>query len=400
MGNYLVCCCCSNYERSRTESKVFKNRRLAISSEGKTNPEQYSYHIALKNPHGLNYIHYDPYEKKFVSEYNIEDWLSGLYKGFHQPNRYPWEHWIIYNDDPPFIFNQNEINFLKPKATAGHCKGILAWNDYEMSWLIHSVPRFPEYFCPEAVGTDLSGGRVFSEMHYSEEIYGQSFGHFYLSWEKEGGKEMSEKRIRELLEHVRLMEPCVYLSKGFWGTSYSDKWEHLVTRHYHPPKPTDTEFKENAALEENKKGLKCWKGLEGKWEHYAKSPHFEEDFYENLARQKGGCRVESWIRGQKVANSKWVTNNEVVNSLQFLTDEIPPNPLRFKESQDHSKWAISVENELQKIEGQVIEGREEPEKWVCVGDLNRMISQTKRGGGAMVIMDKDLHQAWKTLIGK
>ena len=120
MGNYLVsCCCCSGHEKSRTESKVFKNRRLAILSEGETSPEQYSYHIALKNPHGLNYIYYDPYEKKFLSEYNIEDWLSSLYKGFHQSNRYPWEHWIIYNDDPPFIINQNEINFLKPKSTEG-----------------------------------------------------------------------------------------------------------------------------------------------------------------------------------------------------------------------------------------------------------------------------------------
>jgi hypothetical protein len=315
---------------------------------------------------------------------NIQDWLSRLFNGIHKHNHFPWTNWIVYNDDPPLIFNKADSTFIKPPTTAGHCKGVLAWNDMEIGWLIHSVPCFPDFFCP-----DVTGGieRVFSEMRHSEEIYGQSFGYFYFSWEKEG-KEMADKKIRELLKHIRIMEPCIYISKGFWDTSYSDNWH-------------QGEEKEH----EREVGLNRWIGIDGKCEHYAKSPHFEEDFYEELAKQKGGCRVESWISGQKVENSPFVSNNTVMYSLKPSLSKTREGYEKIKivESQNHSKWAVScLDNSLTEvIERDFIAPIDKDKhKWVMIGDLNRMHSQWKRGGGGMLILDAELRQTWNTLIFK
>ena len=166
-----------------------------------TDASNYVYHVALKNPHGLNYIYYEPGAKSFKGDINIHNWLKSLYSGLLSPNGSPWTNWIVYNDEPPLFLNKTDSSFVKPKATPGHCKGIVAWNEHEMSWLIHSVPCFPVFFCPEATGELQS---VFSDMRHSEEIYGQSFGYFYLSWEKRGEKGgVGEKRICELLEHIR-----------------------------------------------------------------------------------------------------------------------------------------------------------------------------------------------------
>jgi hypothetical protein len=387
MGNYIDYRSCTKNENNEMVKGGYRNNYTGTETE--------IYHIALKNPYGVSYIYYDPLSKKFTVANNIQDWLSAHYSIDSRPNWFPWKHWIVYNDEPAYILNKSDSTFVRPKETAGHCKGILAWNDYEMSWLIHSVPCFPAFFCPEA-----SGGleNVFSEMRTSEEIYGQSFAYFYLSWGKDG-MEVGDKRIRELLEHIRVMEPCIYLSKEFWGTSYSDLWRNSSHSGGNGG---------NGAM-----GLHRWVGVEGKWEHYAKSPYLEEDFYEELAKQKGGCRVESWIRGQKVANSSLVSNNLVVYSLKpsvsknksIQVMEMGYEFLKFTENQDHSIWAVSnydglIQQVMNRDSIAPLTLETDKKSWVMIGDLNRMYSQWKRGGGGMIIWDADLRKAWNTLLTK
>jgi deoxyribonuclease-2 len=388
-------CIITGWKSKRTTTTLYKSI-FKTSENG-------NYRVALKNPHGFHYIYYDNDNKKFISGVNVQTWLSELYIGHTVSNQYPWTHWILYNDEPPLIYDKSNSTFIKPKTTAGHCKGILAWNEYEMSWLIHSVPCFPDFFRPDA-----SGGieRVFSEMRHSEEIYGQSFGYFYLSWEKEG-KEVGEKRMTELLAHIRVMEPCIYMSKGFWDTSYSEGWAKGTTSppsspsRYQPHYP----FRHTDIAQENVAGLHRWIGVPDSWEHYAKSPHWEEEFYEELAMQKGGCRVESWIRGQRVENSDLVTNNECVYSLK-PAKRGKMEVWKFMESQDHSKWAVSVEDGSQRMVRDVPSSlideldTETERPWVMIGDLNRMHSQKKRGGGGAMIFDKELRHAWNLLLYK
>ena len=53
-------------------------------------------------------------------------------------------------------------------------------------------------------------------------------------------------------------------------------------------------------------------------------------------------------------------------------------PWKWPETADHAKWGIGVEQD-----------------WVCVGDINRMISQEKRGGGAIAFQEPALWGALK-----
>ena len=53
---------------------------------------------------------------------------------------------------------------------------------------------------------------------------------------------------------------------------------------------------------------------------------------------------------------------------------------QYKESQDHSKWAVS------------------DKEWYWVGDLNRMTSQFHRGGGGFIGTDEYIANAFRSLI--
>lgn len=393
MGCYRECgssgmcsrCCgvCENGNRNGNDSRGMMYKNIFKKAS-----ENHHYQIALKNPHGMNYIHYSHHERTFVSGDNIQEWLSNLYMGHTASNHHPWTHWIVYNDEPPLVYNKADSTFIKPSSTAGHCKGVVVWNEHEMGWLIHSVPCFPDFFSPDASG---GLGRVFSEMRHSEEIYGQSFGYFYFSWEKEGVI-VGEKRIHDLLAHLKRMRPCIYISKNFWNTSYGDFW-----------KIYDEHSEDSMAVE----GLGKWIGVKGKCHHYAKTPKWHEDFYEELASEIGHCRAETWIRGQKIPNSERVINNEVVHSMQVSYNGKQKH-ICFLESQDHSKWAVSTFHPPLcphvaggKEQERAAKEEEERERgWIMIGDLNRMYSQQKRGGGGMVVWDNDLRRAWESLLFK
>jgi deoxyribonuclease II len=51
-------------------------------------------------------------------------------------------------------------------------------------------------------------------------------------------------------------------------------------------------------------------------------------------------------------------------------------PWTWPETHDHAKWGIAVDSD-----------------WVCVGDINRMVSQEKRGGGTIAFQDPKLWAA-------
>ena len=58
-----------------------------------------------------------------------------------------------------------------------------------------------------------------------------------------------------------------------------------------------------------------------------------------------------------------------------------PDDEHWKETQDHSKWAIGINK-----------------YWVCVGDINRQHGQLSRGGGTYCRYDKSLWTAFQSLV--
>jgi len=311
--------------------------------------------VALKFPHGLVGAQYDEDHKKFDT-CNIDYWLSSLYK-----NKL-WTSWIVYNDesahlDPnhneqekqekqekskresvlsPSNKSDNQLKShstggnssvsdapaqLKSHSTGGHCKGILAWNATHISWLVHSVPNFPREF----------NGSTISPIEPSEHIYGQSFFHVT--------RQADEAFIKQAIAHIYLMNAHIFM-------------KHNVPDVQQPKDMISTlSFSEEIT-------------------HIAKSPKMEIDIYsEYLTIYAMDWYVETWKRGHAITT---------VSPIKDITN-LSIFGVKYKESQDHSKWAAC-------------------DQYYWIGDLNRMTSQYKRGGGGFVIKNQGVASALKSII--
>ena len=310
--------------------------------------------VALKFPNGFVGVQYDEDHKKF-DPCNIDDWVSSLYK-----NKL-WTSWIVYNDESAHLDpNHTEIekhkresvlspsekskrgsvsdnqlkshstggipsdkseNQLKSHSTGGHCKGILAWNATHVSWLVHSVPNFPREFT----------GSTISPIEPSEHIYGQSFFHVT--------RQADEAFVKQAIAHIYLMNAHVFM-------------KHNVPEVEQPKNAISTlSFSEEIT-------------------HIAKSPKMEIDIYsEYLTIYATDWYVETWKRGHAITTPSTIKD---VSHLSIFG-------VKYKESQDHSKWATS-------------------EQYYWIGDLNRMTSQYKRGGGGFVVKNQGTANALKSII--
>ena len=299
--------------------------------------------VALKFPHGLIGAQYDEDHKKF-DPCNIDDWLSSLYK-----NKL-WTSWIVYNDESEHLNpNHNDSvsprrgsvspsksrrgsvspsdksdksdNQLKSHSTGGHCKGILAWNATHVSWLVHSVPNFPREFT----------GSTISPIELSEHIYGQSFIHVT--------RQADEAFVKQAIAHIYLMNSHVFM-------------KHNVPDVLQPKDMISTlSFSEEIT-------------------HIAKSPKNEIDIYsEYLTIYAPDWEVETWKRGHAINTPSTIKD---ITHLSIFG-------LKYKDSQDHSKWATS-------------------EQYYWIGDLNRMTSQYKRGGGGFLVKNQGVSNALKSII--
>ncbi|XP_070559978.1 plancitoxin-1-like [Ptychodera flava] len=96
-----------------------------------------------------------------------------------------------------------------------------------------------------------------------------------------------------------------------------------------------------------------------------------------------GVFVESWRNG---AGGKFMSchgknryTNEMykVENIKELKFTIGIYNIQFTTTKDHSKWAVS---------------QDQGKPWICIGDLNRFESQTRRGGGLACMQDETV---WK-----
>lgn len=113
----------------------------------------------------------------------------------------------------------------------------------------------------------------------------------------------------------------------------------------------------------------------------AKNSAWDQDFWNDLVVDtlKTDLDVETWIRGgaKVIPSTSDPTGTYSVADMKYVSLKhinAQTLPWQWPESKDHAKWAIS-----------------EPGKgdWICVGDINRMISQRKRGGCTIAFQDVD-----------
>ncbi len=250
------------------------------------------------------------------------------------------------------VYNDEHVDTEKNKSEKGHCKGILAFDKASDSaiFLLHSTPRFP-----------ANNECTLAE---DEKIFGQTFICISLP-NYETANQIAQQMLCQqnpqlLIESSRIpssMQDNEPLSLLFHGTGVSES-----------KAPSTLRFKSKGGKE---------------FLLIAKSRKWGEDFWLDLVSPELKCDlvVETWRRGTvtPLQDGRSNTFDEDLLTLNFTID--PSLVYEWPYTKDHAKWAVALKNSTNTA------------PWVCVADLNRMVSQEKRGGGSLCFQESRLWEA-------
>jgi deoxyribonuclease-2 len=243
--------------------------------------------------------------------------------------------WILYNDEMPASAKRSN------RGELGHTKGVIAFDTASDTalWLLHS---WPKYVDPDAVGLPTP-------------MYGQTYLCITLS------VATASKIAAQMITH---QQPQVYEPRLPASLRANDPLV-LLTK---PINPNATGAS-GAANYVSKGGLK--------FKVIAKNRDWGKDFWNDLVGPllKEDMDVETWIRGKipPILDSDGIHKTF---DIKFIDLTRLGAPWAWPETHDHAKWGIT-----------------KADNWVCVGDINRMISQEKRGGGTIAFQNETLWAA-------
>jgi deoxyribonuclease-2 len=243
--------------------------------------------------------------------------------------------WILYNDEYPESVGRTDIGRF------GHTKGMICYDTSTDTafWLLHSWPKFAD---PRAT-------------HDPTPIYGQTY--LCLSLDLDAARKLASQMISH-------QEPQVYSPRTAAGLPASDPLVALATS-----------VNVDAAADSNVIDLATRAGLAFKV--IAKNRLWNKDFWNDLVAPTLGedMDIESWIRGPvpPIADADGIHKTF---DIKYIT--LGPLGIHWAwpESQDHAKWGVTLKSD-----------------WVCVGDINRMISQRNRGGCTIAFQNETLWNA-------
>ena len=287
---------------------------------------------------GYEYVYYDPAIGKVVkSPYLLTDGKGALDLTLNAvfDNAPPTTGWILYNDEMPEDAERGDV------GSFGHTKGVLAFDTASKTalWLLHSWPKFAD---PKAVAMPTP-------------IYGQTYLCISLDIAT------ASMIAAQMANH---QEPQVYLPRL---PSTLDKRDplYLLAQTIDP----------NASADGDVIACKSRGGLTFKV--IAKNRKWGKDFWNDLVGPTLGAdmNVETWIRG-KIPPTLDSDGIHKTFDVKYIDMSPLGLPWAWPETHDHAKWGITVDSD-----------------WVCVGDINRMISQEKRGGGTIAFQDAALWEA-------
>lgn len=287
---------------------------------------------------GYEYVYYDPTLANLVqSPYLLSDGNGAvdltLNSVFDNPS--PTTGWILYNDEMPESVNRED------SSAYGHTKGVLVFDTATNTgfWLLHSWPKYSD-----------PGVKTMPTPKY-----GQTF--LCISLDMDNLNAIAA----QMIEH---QTPQVFSPRIPESLSTSDALYSLAQQISTNPTA------DSSALDCTSRGGMAFKVI-------AKNHRWNKDFWNDLVGPtlSTDMDVETWIRGaipstqdsdgvHKVIDVKYID----LNPLGF--------PWSWSETHDHAKWGIGVDSD-----------------WVCIGDINRMISQEKRGGGTIAFQEPTLWAA-------
>jgi deoxyribonuclease-2 len=287
---------------------------------------------------GYEYVYYDPNVGKIVRSPNLLTDGKGsldltIKSVFEKPDATTG--WILYNDEMPSDAKRLD------SSSFGHTKGVIAFDTASKTgfWLLHSWPKFAD---PAA-----------SDM--PTPIYGQTYLCISIDL-------ATASRIADQMTNHQ--EPQVYVPRIPASLDKKDPL-YVLTQPLNPSAPADA----NVIQCKSRGGLA--------FQVIAKNRKWNKDFWNELVGPtlKADINVETWIRGKipPVLDSDGIHKTFDVKYIDLSPLGVP---WTWPETHDHAKWGITVDSD-----------------WVCVGDINRMVSQEKRGGGTIAFQDAKLWAA-------
>jgi len=287
---------------------------------------------------GYEYVYYDTNVGKVVRSPNLLTDGQGaldltIKSVFEKPDSTTG--WILYNDEMPSDAKRLD------SASFGHTKGVIAFDTASKTalWLLHSWPKYAD-----PASSDMP-----------TPIYGQTY--LCISIDLATASNIAN----QMANH---QEPQVYVPRIPASLDKKDPL-YLLTQMLNP----------NAAADANVIQCKSRGGLA--FQVIAKNRKWNKDFWNDLVGPtlKADMNVETWIRGKipPVLDSDGIHKTYDVKYIDLSPLGVP---WTWPETHDHAKWGITVDSD-----------------WVCVGDINRMVSQEKRGGGTIAFQDANLWSA-------
>jgi deoxyribonuclease-2 len=261
----------------------------------------------------------------------LNETLDSVFQDFKKPPASLG--WILYNDEMPPSVNK------KDDGHKGHTKGVIAFDTDSQTayWLLHSWPKFAD---PDATKEPTPK-------------YGQTYLCISLDLATAG------KIAAQMANH---QEPQVYFPNSA-NLPHTDPL-YILSQPLTPNPPA-----EHDSIDLVSKGGMSFKVI-------AKNKEWNDDFWNDLVGPTLGDDMddETWIRGPipPIADSDGIHKTFDIKYINL-------GPMgvhwAWPETQDHAKWGITLH-----------------EPWVCIGDINRMISQRKRGGGTIAFKNTVLWQ--------
>jgi deoxyribonuclease-2 len=253
--------------------------------------------------------------------------------------------YVMYNDETPSGTTSE---------TYGHSKGMLAWSASSAFWLIHSVPKYAD-----------------SPDNVSEYVYpstGEEYGQTMLCLS------LDIANIDQAFLQLQYTNPQVYGSQ--WVSSLTSQM------------PNGNAFVNSGTVDmdatSNIVNITTMGGMQ--LMHFAKTVAWGKSIYGDLIGSYYGesMVVETWQRPYEDPLLPPETSVAVYSVLDL---QAPPyatwDGITWKESQDHAKWGIVTDRSVPVI---------------CIGDINKQVSQWKRSGGMACMTDATIHQNFVLLI--
>ncbi|RWS02657.1 Deoxyribonuclease-2-like protein, partial [Dinothrombium tinctorium] len=282
------------------------------------------------------------HESSWIQSHKLIDDKQSLFgQTLNQLYTNPKENYILYSDQPPTE---------KSSMIYGHSKGVLAVDKNTGFWLIHSVPKFPPLIQSRKYDYPLSGREN-----------GQTALCISFNTSTETEKIVNQLLyIRPKIYDFNLSDDIKYLVPNF-NDLINGKWSKKLTN---TQSIYTIDFNEFISFSKSKLAI--------------------IDIYTDLVASSlmSNLFVETWRKGsgiplQSVCNQKYTVIN--VNKIML-------QHLYWTFESDHSKWAIS-DNTV-----------ETSKTFLCIGDMNRMKSQFKRGGGIVCFNNYFAWNAFKQSI--